>query len=47
MFDGDTAFALSTGNISADITTLGTVAAGLVATAVARVGRASGNREKR
>ncbi|HYP25460.1 MAG TPA: P1 family peptidase [Blastocatellia bacterium] len=41
MFDGDTIFALSTGGIEADITTIGTVAAGLVATAIARAARAA------
>ena len=41
MFDGDTVFALSTGNLQADVTTVGSVAAGLLARAVARVGRRS------
>jgi L-aminopeptidase/D-esterase-like protein len=41
MFDGDTIFALSTGNLQADVTTIGSVAADLVARAIARVGRAS------
>ena len=39
MFDGDTVFALSTGDLQADVTTIGSVAADLVARAVARVGR--------
>jgi L-aminopeptidase/D-esterase-like protein len=39
MFDGDTVFALSTGNAKADVTTVGAVAADLVAKAIARVGR--------
>lgn len=39
MFDGDTVFALSTGNLQADVTTIGSVAADLVARAIARVGR--------
>lgn len=41
MFDGDTVFALSTGNLQADVTTVGSVAADLLARAVARVGRMS------
>ena len=44
MFDGDTIFALSTGRKEADVTTVGTVAADLVALAIARVGRAGGKR---
>jgi len=47
MFDGDTIFALSTGRVPADVTTIGTVAAALVATAIARVGRASSRKGKR
>jgi L-aminopeptidase/D-esterase-like protein len=39
MFDGDTVFALSTGNLQADVTTVGSVAADLLARAIARVGR--------
>ncbi|HEX5731441.1 MAG TPA: P1 family peptidase [Blastocatellia bacterium] len=42
MFDGDTIFALSTGNLQADVTTVGSVAADLLARAVARVGRRAG-----
>lgn len=41
MFDGDTIFALSTGELVADVTTIGAVAAELVARAIARVGRAA------
>lgn len=41
MFDGDVAFALSTGNLRADVTTIGTLAAELTARAIARVGRAA------
>jgi L-aminopeptidase/D-esterase-like protein len=41
MFDGDTVFALSTGAIQADVTTIGSVAADLVALAIARVGHMS------
>jgi L-aminopeptidase/D-esterase-like protein len=44
MFDGDTIFALSTGMIEADVTTIGTVAADLVARAIARVGRAASDK---
>lgn len=40
MFDGDTIFALSTGEKAADVTTIGAVAAELVARAIVRVGRA-------
>jgi L-aminopeptidase/D-esterase-like protein len=39
MFDGDTVFAISTGNLQADVTTVGSVAADLLARAIARVGR--------
>jgi L-aminopeptidase/D-esterase-like protein len=39
MFDGDTIFALSTGEISTDVTTLGTVVADLLARAVVKVGK--------
>lgn len=42
MFDGDTIFALSTGALQSDVTTIGSVAADLVARAIARVGRMSG-----
>lgn len=38
MFDGDTIFALSTGTIRADVTTIGSVAANLLARAITRVG---------
>ena len=38
MIDGDTIFALSTGSIHADVTTIGAVAAEVVARAVVRVG---------
>jgi L-aminopeptidase/D-esterase-like protein len=38
MFDGDTIFALSTGAIQSDVTTIGSVAADLLARAIARVG---------
>jgi L-aminopeptidase/D-esterase-like protein len=41
MFDGDTIFTLSTGIIQADVTTVGSVAADLLARAIARVGRRS------
>jgi L-aminopeptidase/D-esterase-like protein len=41
MFDGDTIFALSTGEARADVTAVGSVAAELLARAIARVGRAS------
>jgi L-aminopeptidase/D-esterase-like protein len=37
MFDGDTVFALSTGSAKADVTTVGAVAADLLANAIARV----------
>ena len=39
MFDGDTVFALSTGSIPADVTTIGAVAAELLAHAIVRLGR--------
>jgi L-aminopeptidase/D-esterase-like protein len=42
MLDGDTIFALSTGKVPADVTTIGAVAADVVARAVVRVGRLSG-----
>jgi len=38
MYDGDTIFALSTGNLSCDVNTIGVVAAELLARAIARVG---------
>jgi L-aminopeptidase/D-esterase-like protein len=41
MFDGDTIFALSTGDLQADVTTIGAVAAEVVTRAVVRVGRMS------
>ncbi|HKQ08887.1 MAG TPA: P1 family peptidase [Blastocatellia bacterium] len=44
MFDGDTIFALSTGSARADVTTVGAIAAEVVARAVLRVGRMSGTR---
>jgi L-aminopeptidase/D-esterase-like protein len=47
MFDGDTIFALSTGRIEADVTTVGTVAADVVARAIARVGRAASDKRRR
>jgi L-aminopeptidase/D-esterase-like protein len=47
MFDGDTIFALSTGIMQADVTTIGSVAAELLARAVARVGRMSSTRKMR
>jgi L-aminopeptidase/D-esterase-like protein len=47
MFDGDTVFALSTGAIQADVTTIGSVAADLVARAIARVGLMSSRLKKR
>jgi L-aminopeptidase/D-esterase-like protein len=47
MFDGDTAFALSTGTAQADVTTIGSVAADLLARAIARVGRRSSERHTR
>lgn len=45
MFDGDTIFALSTGNLSADLTTLGAAAARLLAAAIARLA-SQGERQK-
>ncbi len=45
MFDGDTVFALSTGKLQSDVTTIGSVAADLVARAIARVGRLSSERK--
>jgi L-aminopeptidase/D-esterase-like protein len=44
MFDGDTIFALSTGSTQTDVTTVGAIAAEVVARAVVRVGRMSGTR---
>lgn len=41
MYDGDTVFALSTGEHEADVTTIGAVAADLVARAIVNVGRKS------
>jgi L-aminopeptidase/D-esterase-like protein len=41
MFDGDTIFALSTGGLSADVTTVGSVAADLLAAAIVGVARAA------
>jgi L-aminopeptidase/D-esterase-like protein len=41
MYDGDTVFALSTGSLEADVTTIGAVAADLVARAIVSVGRKS------
>lgn len=46
MFDGDTIFALSTGKRKSDVTTIGSVAADLVARAIVRVGRLSSARKK-
>ena len=43
MFDGDTVFALSTGGLQADVTTIGSVAADLLARAISRVGRMAAN----
>jgi L-aminopeptidase/D-esterase-like protein len=45
MFDGDTIFALSTGGLAAEVTTIGAVAADLVARAIVRVGQMSGTRK--
>jgi L-aminopeptidase/D-esterase-like protein len=43
MFDGDVIFALSTGDVQSDVTTVGTVAAELISQAIVRVGhRAKG-----
>ncbi|MGA9771740.1 MAG: P1 family peptidase [Blastocatellia bacterium] len=39
MFDGDTIFALSTGGLQSDVTTIGSVAAELVARAIVKVAR--------
>ncbi len=49
MFDGDTVFALSTGNMQTDVTTIGAVAAELLARAIVRVGRQTeaGNRTEK
>ena len=47
MFDGDTVFALSTGTIPADVTTIGSVASDLLARAIVRVGRMSSARKSR
>jgi L-aminopeptidase/D-esterase-like protein len=41
MFDGDTIFALSTGDVQTDVTVIGAVAAEMVSRAVIRVGRMS------
>jgi L-aminopeptidase/D-esterase-like protein len=41
MFDGDTIFALSTGEVKSDVSVVGAVAADLIARAVVRVGEAS------
>jgi L-aminopeptidase/D-esterase-like protein len=46
MFDGDTIFALSTGKTQADVTTIGSVAADLLARAIARVGRRIGSAKR-
>ncbi|HST23054.1 MAG TPA: P1 family peptidase [Blastocatellia bacterium] len=46
MFDGDTIFALSTGKLQSDVTTIGSVAADLIARAIVRVGRLSSARKK-
>jgi len=45
MFDGDTIFALSTGELAAEVTSIGAVAADLVARAIVRVGRMSETRK--
>ena len=47
MFDGDTVFALSTGTVQADVTTIGSVASDLLARAITRVGRMSSARKAR
>lgn len=39
MFDGDVVFALSTGNVQSDVTTIGSIAAELTAQAIVRVGQ--------
>ncbi len=44
MFDGDTIFALSTGELHSDVTTIGSVAAELLTRAVVRVGLANSTR---
>jgi L-aminopeptidase/D-esterase-like protein len=41
MFDGDTVFALSTGNVKADVTAIGAVAADILAQAIVRAALAS------
>jgi L-aminopeptidase/D-esterase-like protein len=41
MFDGDTVFALSTGNVKADVTAIGTAAAEILAKAIQRAALAS------
>lgn len=46
MFDGDTIFALSTGKLQSDVTTIGAVAADAVARAIARIGRRSSGGKK-
>jgi L-aminopeptidase/D-esterase-like protein len=46
MFDGDTIFALSTGAIQTDVTTIGSVAADLLARAIVRVGRGTRSNKK-
>jgi L-aminopeptidase/D-esterase-like protein len=46
MFDGDTVFALSTAEAQADVTTIGSVAADLLARAIVRVGRMSKSRRE-
>ncbi len=47
MFDGDTIFALSTGAIKSDVTTIGSVAANLLSLAIIRVGRRARARKTR
>ncbi len=44
MFDGDTVFALSTGSIQTDVTTIGAVAAELLTRAIVRLGRKTEHR---
>ena len=39
MFDGDTIFALATGEVEADVTTVGTFAAEMMAQAIVRAAR--------
>jgi L-aminopeptidase/D-esterase-like protein len=46
MFDGDTIFALSTGKLQSDVTTIGSVAADLIARAIVRAARLSSARKK-